>query len=96
MEFEVYVLCEIKSDELINVWTGSDFAHPAEMSPYYFNKREVAGAYRLMSNRYADRLALNQSDLKLEKFTFIYNDPISTYTPPPEEAPEDEVAELVA
>ncbi len=77
MIFEVYILSEIKDNKLLNVWTGNAFEHPAEFSPYYFNKREIPAAYRLMSNLYADRLRDNESELKLEKFSFTYANPIA-------------------
>ncbi len=93
MNFDIYVLSEKKDGKLINVWTGNTFAHPAEMSPYYFNKREIPAAYRLMSNMYVDRLRENGSELYLEKFGFTYSDPIADQTAPPVEEPEEEEAE---
>ncbi|MFB2833481.1 hypothetical protein [Floridanema evergladense] len=90
MDFEVYVLCEKKSGALINVWTGNAFEHPAQFSPYYFNKREIPAAYRLMSNLYMDRLRENESELSLEKFTFTYANPIASAPTPPVETPEED------
>lgn len=77
MQFDVYFIGELVDDKLTNLWTGEAFAHPSEMSPFYYNKREMPAAYRLIAGLQGDRLRETGGELRLLKQSFNYQGEIS-------------------
>lgn len=77
MQFDVYFIGEFLAEELSNIWTGEGFGHPSQFSPFYYNKRELANAYKLLGGLQAERLKETGGELRLVKQSFVYQDSIA-------------------
>lgn len=81
MQFDVYFVGEFVNEELANLWNGESFSHPSQMSPFYYNKREMANAYKLIAGLQNSRLNETGGELRLVKQSFIYQDSIAEFKP---------------